>query len=403
MAEAATTLRSDVRVDRWSTERPLLVLVWLAAAGIWIALAASVIGILYVVLLGVFFFVAHIMFITHLRGNGVRLGPDQMPELYERVAALSNRIGLRKVPDAYVVQAGGALNALATRFLRSNFIVLYSDLLEACGDNTDARDFIVAHELGHLRAGHLRLRWLLLPGLFVPFLGTAYSRACEYTCDRYGLAGSADGERALDGLCILAAGGKHGPGLNRRALVAQRSDLDTVWMKIGHWLSTHPPIAHRLAALQPTLTEGRLAGLGPATGAIFVLILAVIVPIAATLGFAREIWPRIQSSIQQQQQAGVDSVHAADAPGRAEAGILSLAQAAEAYRSEAASPPANVEQLYQTWSSLNPGEPMPLDPYDGERFGYHTEGGEYIIWSAGPDPDDNSDDLYYSSQSARQQ
>ena len=248
MTEAGTAVQSVARADRWPSERPLRVLVWLAAVGLWIALAVSLVGIAYAVFLGIFFFIAHIMFITHLRGNAVRLSPDQMPELYERVAALSGRIGLRKVPDAYVVQAGGALNALATKFLRSNFIVLYSDLLEACGDNTDARDFIIAHELGHLHAGHLRLRWLLLPGLFIPFLGTAYSRACEYTCDRYGFATSTDTERALDGLCILAAGGSHGPRVNRRSLVAQRSDLNTIWMKIGHWLSTHPPIAHRLAA-----------------------------------------------------------------------------------------------------------------------------------------------------------
>jgi hypothetical protein len=81
-------------------------------------------------------------------------------------------------PAASLMLAGGSLNALATRFLGSDFIVLFSDLLEACGDNAAARDFIIAHELGHLRAGHLRWRRLLAPGMVVPFLGSAYSRAC---------------------------------------------------------------------------------------------------------------------------------------------------------------------------------------------------------------------------------
>src|SRR5262245_33177180 len=181
---------SRTAVPRWPTERPLRILVLLAAIAIWVGLALSVIGIAYALLLAVFFFVAHLAFITHLRGSGVRLGPEQMPELHQRVVTLASRLGMRPAPDAYLVQAGGALNALATKFLRSNFIVLYSDLLEACGDNDDARDFIIAHELGHLHAGHLRGHWLLLPGLAVPFLGTAYSRAREYTCDRYGLAAS---------------------------------------------------------------------------------------------------------------------------------------------------------------------------------------------------------------------
>ena len=233
------TSPAPFRLQRWRSERALRLIVVLAAIGIWIALAVSMIGIAYVALLGVFFFVTHIGFITHLRGNAVRLGPRQMPELYERVRAIAGELGLRTVPDAYLVQAGGALNALATKFLRTNFIVLFSDLLEACGDNTQARDFIIAHELGHLRAGHLRWRWFLLPGLFVPFLGTAYSRACEYTSDRCGASVTGNSAAALEGLCILAAGGRHARDVDQRTLAAQREDLNTAWMKIGRWLGTH--------------------------------------------------------------------------------------------------------------------------------------------------------------------
>ena len=423
MAEAAPPVNHPVKVPRWSSERPLQLLVWLAAIGLWIALAVSIVGIAYVALLGIFFFVAHLMFIAHLRGNSVRLGPEQMPELYARVAALAERIGMRRVPDTYVVQAGGALNALATKFLRANFIVLFSDLLEACGDNTDARDFIIAHELGHLHAGHLRLRWLLLPGLFIPFLGTAYSRACEYTCDRYGLAASSNGDRALDGLCILAAGGEHGPKVNRRALVAQRSDMNTVFMKIGHWLSTHPPIAHRLAALRPTLAEGRLGGGGATAGALFVLLLVVALPVGAGVGAFATYWPEIQAALQAQQrpqqaQQSAPPAYSQSAPQpapavlaappddarqRTEAGILSLVEAAELHRESTFEPPSDVDMLYEVWSSYHPNDPLPMDPYDGNRFGYHVQDGEYFIWSTGPDPNDDSDNLYYSSAAARGQ
>jgi Zn-dependent protease with chaperone function len=402
MVQAVGVAQSPVQVERWPSERPLFVLVWLSALALWIALAVSLVGILYAAFLGLFFFVAHVTFITHLRGSAVRLGPEQMPELYERVVALSQRLGMRRVPDAYVVQAGGALNALATRFLRSDFIVLYSELLDACGDNAAARDFIVAHELGHLHAGHLRLRWLMLPGFFVPFLGTAYSRACEYTCDRYGFAASPDPERGLDGLCILAAGGKHGPRVNRRALIAQRRDLEAVWMKIGQWLSTHPPIAHRLGVLQPSLAEATLGGRRAAMGAALVLALAVAVPVAATFGFVRSIWPQLRAASQARQQGGAAG-DPAGARGQTEAAILSLVQAAEDHRAAGSGPPVDVEQLYQAWSSLHPGQSEPLDPYDGARFGYHVENGEYVIWSTGPDPDDQADDLYYSSQAAKGQ
>ncbi len=372
------------------------------AVGIWTALVVSLVGIFYAVFLGIFLFVAHLTFITHLRGSAVRLGPDQMPELYNRVATLAQRIGLHKTPQAYVVQAGGTLNALATRFLGSNFIVLYSDLLEACGDNTDARDFIIAHELGHLHAGHLRLRWLLAPGLFVPFLGAAYSRACEYTCDRYGLAAGDDAERALDGLCILAAGREYGPAVNRRALVAQRSDLNSILMKIGHWLSSHPPIAHRVGALQPSLSEGNVSGMGAAVAAATLLVLLVLTPVFASVAFV-QVWPQFQAALKARQASADAAAPADDLPAQAEAGILSLAGAADSYRAVAGVPPTDVEQLYREWSLLHPEEAEPLDPYDGGRFGYEVENGEYTIWSSGPDPADTSDDLYYSSESAKGQ
>ena len=403
MTESLDRVSHEVNVRRWSSERPLFALVAVSAIAIWIALAVSLIGIAYAAFLMIFFFIFHLSFITYLRGNAVRLGPEQMPELYERVVELSKRVGLKQAPDAYVMQAGGVLNALATKFLGSKFIVLYTDLLEACGENTDARDFIIAHELGHLRAGHLRWRWFLIPGLAIPFLGTAYSRACEYTCDRFGFAASANSERSMDGLCILAAGGQNGPKVNRRALVAQRADLNTVWMKIGHWLSTHPPIAHRLAELEPSLATGKLGGTGAAFGAVLVLLAAVIVPIAAAVGVATKLWPQIQAAMENQNVAGQSGADSDPMYADVETGIMSLVGAVEAYRAETGRIPADSEELYATWAAIHPNESEPLDPYDGARFGYQvTETGEYWIWSAGPDPNDTADDISYSSAARNQ-
>lgn len=246
----------SVNVERWPSELPLQALCFLASLGIYVVLAISIIGIIYAVAFAVFFFVAHAAFVAYIRGSAVRLGPQQLPELHRRVQEIAQRIGLDEVPDSYLMQAGGALNAFATRFLGLNVIVLYSDLLEACGDNEAARDMIIAHELGHVKAGHLKLRWLIAPAMAIPFLGTALSRAREYTCDRYGLAGSGDKGGALLGLTVLAAGGKHAPKVNQQALARQREDLNTGWLTIGEWLATHPPLAKRLAALEPALLTG---------------------------------------------------------------------------------------------------------------------------------------------------
>jgi len=245
-----------VEVQRWPTEIPLLVVCIVISLAIYLVLVVSVIGLVYALFIALFLFVAHAALMTHVRGSAVRLGPDQFPELHRRVQELAQRIGLEDVPDAYLMQAGGLLNAFATRFLGAPVIVLYSHLLEACGDNSAARDMIIAHELGHLKAGHLHWRWLVAPGLAIPFLGTALSRAREYTCDRYGLAGAGDRNGAILGLTVLSAGGRLAPGVNRQAFARQREDLNTGWLTIGEWLGTHPPLTRRIAALEPALLAG---------------------------------------------------------------------------------------------------------------------------------------------------
>lgn len=164
-----------IRVKRWPTERPLLVVSAITSAVVWLLATVTVVGLLYALFLGSFFFVMHLVFIAHVRGSGVRLGVDQFPELHARVDQLATRMGMKKMPDAYLMQVGGSLNAFATRFLGTNLIVLFSDLLEACGDDEAARDMIIAHELGHVHAGHLRWHWFLLPSKLVPFLGSALS------------------------------------------------------------------------------------------------------------------------------------------------------------------------------------------------------------------------------------
>jgi hypothetical protein len=79
--------------------------------------------------------------------------------------------------------------------------------------------------------------------------------------------------------------------------------------------------------------------LGAAIGAVFVLLLVVVVPTAATIGIGKKLWPQIQARLKEQGK--------------------------------------------------------PIDPYDGIRFGYQVaETGEYWIWSSGPDSSTEADDIY---------
>lgn len=383
-----------IRVERWPTELPLLVLVVSASIALWFVICISIIGAIYAGLIAVFLMFSQIAFVAHLRGSAVRLGPDQFPDLHRRVEELAARVGLKEPPAAYVMQAGGALNALATRFFRARFIVLYSDLLDACGENVQARDMIIGHELGHLKAGHLNWRWFLFPGLALPFLGSAYSQAREYTCDRYGLAVCADRGAALVGLAILAAGERHGPRVNLSALARQRHDLGTAWMTLGRWLASHPPLAYRVTALDASLAPDTRGGARGVVGALAIAAAGMTLAASIPVGFIaftrlmakRPPTPTLTARLSPEM-----------ARQKAEADIKTLADFVDDYREDTGHLPGDVDDLYRAWRSRRLLQPVPVDPFDGQRYGYETRGDDFQIWSAGEKPEEPADDIFYES------
>lgn len=381
---------APIRVERWPTEIPLLVLVAVAAAGTWLLLAVSMIGLLYALLIGVFLGLSHVGFIAYIRGSAVRLSPEQLPELHARVTSLARRLGLRVQPEAYLMQAGGSLNALATKFLRSHMLVLFSDLLDACGDNEQARDMIIGHELGHIRAGHLRWTWFLFPGFLVPFLGMAYSRAREYTCDRYGAAVCGDLRQGLVGLGILAAGGVQGRRLNLRALANQTENLNTGWMTIGKWLSTHPQLSERIGALDPQLVQGPARAQVGVARALVILAVAIAVPVAGIGLFVRSMMPAFREAYEQAQAR--NAAAGRDPATAVQQDLDKLARFALAHKESGGSYPSDEDALAKAWQSSNPRAPLPIDPYDGKRYGYLLREDHFILWSAGPDKESGTDD-----------
>jgi Zn-dependent protease with chaperone function len=246
-----TSSDQSINVRRWPSEIPLFIAVIVVSILLWIVITVATVGIglVYALLIGLFFFFVHAGLVMHLRGSAIQLGPNQFPEIYNRVVELSATAGLKDTPDAYILQADGALNAFATKFFRGKIVTLYSDLLEACGDDRAARDMIIGHEIGHLRSGHLDWQVLTAPGRFVPFLGSAYSRACEYTCDRWGASLCGDPDGARRGLIVLAAGRTLSRSVNVDAYIAQQQKLDTGWMTLARWAALYPPLSARVDVL----------------------------------------------------------------------------------------------------------------------------------------------------------
>jgi Zn-dependent protease with chaperone function len=201
----------------------------------------------YAAITGILLFVARIRLIGYLEGNAVEITKDQLPEVYKIIEDQSQILELGNIPTMYLLQGEGIFNAFATRFLGTDYVVLYSDVLEmAFTEGIEAVEFIIAHELGHIKRNHVGfLKGLLLfPSLFVPFLRSAYSRACEYTCDNVRFALSPEGSRK--GLLILASGKSLYKRVDLEAYVRNANNARGFSSWFDEICSTHPHLTKRL-------------------------------------------------------------------------------------------------------------------------------------------------------------
>jgi Zn-dependent protease with chaperone function len=167
-------------------ERVLGVFTLLIGLLVWLLLLVGTFGgALVALLLGyiVYLFVQSTL-ISDIKGNGVELSAAQFPDLHAHFVACCEQLQMTQQPRAYVMNGNGGLNAFATKFLRTQYVVLLSDVADAMQQHPDGVRFYIGHELGHLRMKHLSWNFLRWPVLWLPLVGAAYSRARESTCDR---------------------------------------------------------------------------------------------------------------------------------------------------------------------------------------------------------------------------
>jgi hypothetical protein len=181
-----------------------------------------------------------------------------------------------KLPRAYVLNGDGMLNAFATRFLGTQYVVLLSGTLEAMAQHEDGVRFYLGHELGHLRMKHLQGQVLRWPVLWLPLLGAAYSRAREYTCDRHGAACCKTPEGAARALAALAAGSQRWRDLNLPSYLKQLRETRGFWMSFHELCAAYPWHTKRVARVLP---DAKVPSRNP-----LAYLLAVFIPYAGRLG-----------------------------------------------------------------------------------------------------------------------
>ena len=123
-------------------ERSLFRIAVVLATVIWLLLVVGTVGVA-LIYIGAFFLFAVFAqsgFISHLRGSGVRITPEQYPDLHARLVHCCQVTGVTTVPDMYLLRTD-FFNAVATRFLRRHYVVLFTDVLDALEDRPGAINF----------------------------------------------------------------------------------------------------------------------------------------------------------------------------------------------------------------------------------------------------------------------
>jgi Zn-dependent protease with chaperone function len=181
----------------------------------------------------------------YLRGNAVRITERQFPEVHTLCTRLIQRLAMKEVPLVYLIEGNGILNAFVSKFLGRHYVVLHSDTFELACEQGDAElAFILAHEFAHIQRKHLSLQLFLLPARIMPFLGKAYSRACELSCDR--IAAAVSPRTGVRGLLCLAVGNKLFRHVKIEEYLNQSKEDAGFWSVLSEILSSHPSHPRRI-------------------------------------------------------------------------------------------------------------------------------------------------------------
>ncbi|MEB3258605.1 MAG: M48 family metallopeptidase [Cyanobacteriota bacterium] len=207
-----------------------------------------------------------------LLGNGIEIGPNQLPELWSSCRSCFETLDIEGEYPLYLLQTP-EVNAMAFG-VHNPMIVLQSGLLSIL--DPDEIKSVIAHEVGHIHSQHVHystVMFLLLSiggfGLPLGDLPMAairlslleWYRAAELTCDRAAALVLRDPRIYCRTLMKLAGGNV--PGLNVDAFIQQASRYEAWDDTLGRGLrffdevtTTHPNAVRRVSELTRWIQSG---------------------------------------------------------------------------------------------------------------------------------------------------
>lgn len=153
--------------------------------------------------------------IVQLCGSNFHVTQESCPELYDIVKKAADTLDVHKMPEIYTQWTYG-INAYTTGYKNDAILVLYTGAVDLLPD--DELTFIVGHELGHVKSGHVLYHVM---GRFLAEIVTSMSlakpfvtpiqlalgywnRMSEFTSDRAGLLACQNIDSALTAIMKMA-------------------------------------------------------------------------------------------------------------------------------------------------------------------------------------------------------
>jgi Zn-dependent protease with chaperone function len=186
-----------------------------------------------------------------------RVTPQSLPELMKLIDENDSRLQVEPV-NVFIARSS-QLNAYTFGMDSPKAIVLYSALFKIM--DRDEIQFILGHEMGHVKLGHTWLNTLVGGMAGIPSsVGAAaimelafrwWNRACEYSADRAGVLACAKPAKAISALVKLEAGpvALTQAGMQAAMQHIERDDED-IMHNLEELLGTHPMVAKRVEQIR---------------------------------------------------------------------------------------------------------------------------------------------------------
>jgi len=193
----------------------------------------------------------------HLVETATRITPENSGQLAPVIRQAAHRLQVEPL-DFFLVPSK-ELNAYTFGLASPKAVVMNQSLFSVM--DREELQFILGHEMGHVKLGHTWLNSLVGGMAGIPAPGGAslllvmalrgWNRACEFSADRAGVLACANPAKAISALVKLESGGVPLTVQNLEQIIHRiEAQDDSLENNMGELLATHPMIIKRIEQIR---------------------------------------------------------------------------------------------------------------------------------------------------------